>query len=102
MEKMVVGDIHMEQELFERLLTKVTNTIVKTLKEKNKSYGGSAVNPLGIFTKIGVKERLLVRIEDKLKRIQTLGFEDHGEDNLADLIGYFIILRVWMEHEKES
>jgi hypothetical protein len=92
----------MEQRVFEELLDEVLSSIGSTLKEKNKSYGGSAVKPLKIFTKIGVKERLLVRIEDKLKRIQALGIDGFGEDNLNDLIGYLLIVKIWELYERHS
>jgi hypothetical protein len=91
----------MNLEQFEEYLNEILNTIGTTLKKKNRSYGGSAVKPLNIFTKLGVKERLLVRIEDKLKRIQALGISGFGEDNLNDLIGYLLILKIQDLHEKK-
>ena len=92
----------MDLNKFEGLLDEVLGKIGTTLKEKNRSYGGSAVKPLGIFTKLGVKERLLVRIEDKLKRIEALGIDGFGEDNLNDLIGYLLILKIQDLHEKRE
>ena len=92
----------MDLNTFENILDTILSDISKTLKEKNRSYGGSAVRPLNIFTKLGVKERLLVRIEDKLKRIEALGIDGFGEDNLNDLIGYLLILKIQDSYEKQE
>lgn len=92
----------MELDQFDYYVDKVLSSMSELLKEKNRSYGGSAVNPLNLFTNLSVRDRLLVRIEDKLKRIETLGFSGYNEDNLQDLVGYFIILKVWDEYERDG
>lgn len=92
----------MELDQFDEYLDEIVDTLRNTLKEKNRSYGGSAVNPLGIFTKASVKERLCIRIEDKLKRIEALGLRGFDEDNLNDLIGYLLILKIQDLHEERE
>jgi predicted RNA-binding protein associated with RNAse of E/G family len=40
------------------------------------------------------KEGLLVRIDDKLKRIKNGSLERDDEDVINDLIGYLILLKI--------
>jgi hypothetical protein len=61
---------------------------------KNLKYGNSALEPLGVFSKLDAKEGLLVRIDDKLKRIKNGSLEKDDEDVLNDLIGYLILLKI--------
>ncbi len=63
------------------------------LLEKNKSYGDAALNPQKYFSNLEAKERLMVRIDDKINRL-LLGKEYQGDDTVLDLIGYFIILDI--------
>lgn len=70
---------------------------VKTLLlTKNREYGNSALEPLGVFSGLEAEEQLRVRIDDKLKRIQTTRGKETviHEDTEQDLIGYLILLRV--------
>lgn len=60
---------------------------------KNITYGDSATNPVRIFSRCSAEEQLLVRIDDKLSRIQR-GYEYGDDDSILDLIGYLILLRV--------
>ncbi len=65
------------------------------LLDKNTRYGNSALEPLGIFSKLSATQGILVRLDDKLKRIKNMGHEETlDEDTLADLIGYLVLLRV--------
>ena len=76
------------------------------LLEKNMKYGNSALEPKRIFSSSNAVEQLLVRIDDKLSRIQTVGFDKDGNcldsdknsestsDTIQDLIGYLVLLRV--------
>lgn len=61
---------------------------------KNARYGNAALEPLGIAAKgVSAEAGIRVRIDDKLKRWQSLD-EGDDEDTVADLIGYLILLRV--------
>lgn len=66
-------------------------------------YGDSAINPVRIFSKAGPIEQLLVRIDDKLSRIER-GDDRLEKDNdvLDDLIGYFLLLKVAKRKEERS
>jgi len=67
------------------------------LLRKNWEYGNSALEPLGVFSGLCAQDQLDVRIDDKLKRIQTIRELDETtihEDTELDLIGYLILKRV--------
>ena len=63
---------------------------------KNKSYGDSALNPVRIFSISDNIEQLHVRIDDKLSRI-TRGGSFIGDNDIDDLIGYLILLKIARE-----
>lgn len=80
---------------FESRLRAQVEPIIELLIAKNKKYGDSALNPSRIFSDASPIDQLLVRIDDKLTRIKTSGFDgDTDEDTLDDLIGYLLILKV--------
>ncbi len=65
------------------------------LIEKNKKYGDSALNPSRIFSKANAVEQILVRIDDKLNRIQKgAGLLANDEDVIMDLMGYLVLLKI--------
>lgn len=77
----------------------VCDSIKNLLIEKNKKYGDSALNPSRIFSKANAMEQLLVRIDDKLNRIQKgAGLLANDEDVISDLIGYLVLLKIAMKN----
>jgi hypothetical protein len=68
--------------------------IRELLINKNLKYGNSALEPLGVFSQLSAKEGLLVRIDDKLKRIKNGSLEKDDEDVINDLIGYLVLLKI--------
>lgn len=63
------------------------------LIQKNEAYGNSALDPVRIFSDATAEEQLLVRIDDKLSRLQR-GHEFADEDTVTDLIGYLVLLKI--------
>jgi hypothetical protein len=61
------------------------------LIQKNTAYGNSALEPLRLFSKASPREQLLVRIDDKLSRLDR-GGEFPGDDTIVDLAGYLVLL----------
>lgn len=79
-------------------ITKVCDDVKELLLYKNKKYGDSALNPCRIFSKSSAVEQLLVRIDDKLNRIQKgAGLLDSDEDTIMDLIGYLVLLKIGLK-----
>jgi len=68
------------------------------LLAKNQAYGDSALHPIGIFSKGNAAEKICIRIDDKLSRIKN-NPNAFGEDPLADLLGYLILLQLALEDE---
>lgn len=69
------------------------NKVADLLQEKNQKYGDSAANPLRLFSQASPVEQLLVRIDDKLSRLKTMGpGASPDEDTLMDLVGYLALL----------
>ena len=82
-------------------ISAVCNDIKELLLYKNKQYGDSALNPSRIFSKASAVEQLLVRIDDKLNRIKKgAGLVGDDEDVIQDLIGYLVLLKIGLKHQK--
>jgi hypothetical protein len=67
---------------------------------KNISYNGSifnsdwTINIEGIDKNKQVEIGIIARINDKLSRIKKVGLKGANEDNLSDLIGYLMLLKI--------
>jgi hypothetical protein len=70
--------------------------IAQMLIEKNIAYGDSALDPIRVFSKANPTEQLHVRIDDKLSRLMR-GTDYIGDNDIDDLIGYLILLKVAKE-----
>jgi hypothetical protein len=79
----------------------VLEQIHKMLIDKNRKYGNSALEPLGVFSQLSAKEGLLIRIDDKLKRIKNGSLQKDDEDVVNDLIGYLILLKIHADQESK-
>ena len=84
----------MENNFFAVQVGIALDEIRDLLISKNLKYGNSALEPLGVFSQLSAKEGLLVRIDDKLKRIKNGSLERDDEDVVNDLIGYLILLKI--------
>jgi hypothetical protein len=84
----------MDKNFFAVQVTVVLEEIRDLLIAKNQKYGNSALEPLGVFIQLSAKEGLLVRIDDKLKRIKNGSLEKDDEDVVNDLIGYLVLLKI--------
>ena len=86
--------IQVDMNNFDEKIKEVLNDIENLLISKNAKYGNSALEPLGVFSKLSPKEGLLVRIDDKLKRIKNGSLDKDDEDVVNDLIGYLVVLKI--------
>lgn len=81
----------------------ICESIKELLIDKNKKYGDSALNPSRIFSKADAVEQILVRIDDKLNRIQKgAGLIANDEDVISDLIGYLVLLKIALTRSKNQ
>ena len=79
---------------FSAKVSDVLLEIKDLLIAKNKKYGNSALETLGVFSQLSAKDGLLVRIDDKLKRIKNGSLDNDDEDVINDLIGYLVLLKI--------
>ena len=77
-------------------IAQVCDDIKSMLIAKNQSYGDSALDPIRIFATSDNVEQLHVRIDDKLSRISR-GGSFLGDNDIDDLIGYLILLKIARE-----
>ena len=68
--------------------------IKEMLLAKNQAYGDSALAPVRVFSRADPVEQLRVRLDDKLSRLAR--GSDAGDDVVADLLGYLLLLRIAM------
>ena len=80
---------------FSAKVSDVLIEIKELLISKNEKYGNSALEPLGVFSQLSAKDGLLVRIDDKLKRIKNGSLNHDDEDVISDLIGYLVLLKIY-------
>jgi len=86
----------------QRLIGSECDAVKDLLIEKNKAYGNSFAEPIGIFAKgLEPKSQIRVRIDDKLTRLKK-GSEYPGDDTVLDLIGYLVLYRVAQRMEEED
>lgn len=81
----------------EKAIMQECSDIANFLIGKNRAYGNSALDPVRIFSKSDNVEQLLVRIDDKLSRLMR-GTEYPGDNDVDDLIGYLVLLKVAMKN----
>lgn len=87
-----------QQQLAIQAISEICDELKEFLKEKNTSYGNSAFEPIGIFNKTSAKEKIGVRIDDKLSRLHQ-GQEYPGDDTVKDLAGYLILHMAFDRYE---
>lgn len=85
----------------QQVIRQVCNDLADFLVEKNRSYGSSFSEPIGIFSKVGAREQLAIRIDDKINRLAK-GNEYATDDTVLDLTGYLVLLMVLERMEKND
>lgn len=68
------------------------DSLNRLLQEKNKRYGNSALEPLGIFNKNSASEGIMVRLDDKLMRVKNSN--ELRKNDVSDIMGYLVLLCV--------
>lgn len=77
-------------------IRRIAKQIGELVVEKNIAYGDSAVDPVRVFSKASPVEQILVRLDDKISRIQR-GQAYPGDNDIDDLMGYLILLKIAKE-----
>jgi hypothetical protein len=82
-------------------ISRICDEIKEMLVGKNIAYGDSALDPVRIFSKSNSIEQILVRIDDKLSRFAR-GKEYPGDNDINDLIGYLVLLKIAKERNGQA
>ena len=69
---------------------------------KNQKYGDSAINPKKIFYKGDATNSILIRLDDKLGRVMSNTEEKPRVNDVADIIGYCVLLLISMGVTRED
>jgi len=86
-----------------QLIMEATESVAAMLTDKNRAYGNSALNQLGIFNKSSITTSLTSRVDDKLARIKNS--ECLARDDVFDLVGYLILVLIdngWVGYNGEE
>ena len=90
----------MELEKINNLIKAEYDTMRDFAIAKNISYNGSIFNSEWIINVDGIDKHkqveigIIARCNDKLSRINKVGLTGFNEDNLTDLIGYLMLLKI--------
>lgn len=100
-QKVYSFDVPVLASKMQHVIARTILTFARTLLEKNRKYGNSALNPLRVHSKANAVEQIKVRADDKLSRLQSAQADD-AEDALFDYIGYMILLYIAQHYEEEE
>lgn len=82
-------------------IRRIAKEIGELVVAKNEAYGDSAVDPVRIFSKANSVEQILVRLDDKLSRFAR-GHSYPGDNDIDDIMGYLILLKIARERQGEE
>jgi len=82
-------------------IRRIAKEIGELVVAKNEAYGDSAVDPVRIFSKATPVEQILVRLDDKLSRFAR-GHSYPGDNDIDDIMGYLILLKIAKERYGEE
>lgn len=71
-------------------IREICDQIRDLLLDKNRKYGNSVLEPRQVHSKVDPIEQINVRLDDKLKRMESAQGDDL-EDAKLDYIGYLIL-----------
>lgn len=83
-------------------IKKITSAMQDLLLYKNQKYGDSALNPKNIFYKGDATNSILIRLDDKIGRIKSNTEEKPRVNDVADIIGYCVLLLISMGVTEEE
>ena len=81
-------------------IRRIAKEIGEMVVAKNVAYGDSAIDPVRVFSKADPVEQIKVRIDDKLSRFMR-GSDYPGDNDIDDLMGYLILLKIAIERHGE-
>ena len=86
----------------QKRIVEITEGMKDLLLYKNKKYADSALRPKNRFYKGDSTNSILIRLDDKMSRIESNTDELPRVNDVADLIGYCTLLLISMGVTKED
>ena len=86
----------------QKRIVEITEGMKDLLLYKNKKYGDSALKPKHRFYKGDSTNSILIRLDDKIGRIESNTNELPRVNDVADIIGYCTLLLISMGVTKED
>ena len=83
-------------------IIEITEAMRDLLLYKNEKYRDSALHPKRIFHKGNAVSSILIRLDDKLSRVMENNDQIPRVNDVADIIGYCILLLIGMGAKKED
>jgi len=82
----------------------VLDSLTDLLEYKNDKYGNSALEPVNIFSRLDAKDGILLRLDDKIKRIKTRTKYGHPprKNDIVDMMGYLTLLCIELGYDDFS
>jgi len=77
-------------------IEEILDSMMELLLYKNKMYGDSALNPRKVFYKGNSTNSILIRLDDKISRIQNNKRDIPRVNDVCDIIGYCTLLLISM------
>ena len=77
-------------------ISEITEAMRDLLLYKNQKYGDSALKPKQIFYKGEARDSIMIRLDDKLGRIMANTDATPRINDVADIIGYCVLLLIGM------
>ena len=77
-------------------IEEILDSMTELLLYKNRMYGDSALNPRKVFYKGNSTNSILIRLDDKISRIQNNERDIPRVNDVCDIIGYCTLLLVSM------
>jgi len=77
------------------------NNFGNFLKEKNKRYGDSVINPVKVFSKVEPTNKACIRLDEKLQRI--INSDELRKNDVCDTFGYLALLMIdkgWLDFDE--
>ena len=84
----------------QKKIIEVCDSMKDLLLYKNQKYGDSALNPNNIFYKGDSTNSIKIRLDDKIGRVRNN--DETKVNDVADIVGYCILLLVSMNVSKED
>lgn len=76
----------------QRKIEELFDNFKEFLKEKNRRYGNSAIQPTQIFSRTPADQQILNRLDDKLSRVKNS--PELKKNDVSDVFGYIALLMI--------